>query len=70
MEFTNKDIAGTVYEQLSAKSVDCELRENTIKIKNNEVYSLLGDLKQLSNVKKIEDVSNSVKEAYIAMEEK
>ncbi len=70
VEFTNKDIAGTVYEQLSAKSVDCELRENTIKIKNNEVYSLLGDLKQLSNVKKIEDVSNSVKEAYIAMEEK
>lgn len=71
VEFNDQDNAKLAYEYLKEKSVDCEYKDYTVKIRltDGDVYSLIGDAGQLKNVKKIEDVSNSVKEAYIAMEE-
>ena len=71
VEFNNQENARATYECLKDKVADCQLKDYTLKLRltDTDVYTLIGEADQLKNVKKIEDVSNSVKEAYIAMEE-
>jgi ABC-2 type transport system ATP-binding protein len=71
VEFDSFDRASSAYKFLQEKDIDCELCDLSVKIRLSEgdIFTLLADLEGFS-IKKFEDISNSIKEAYIAMEMK
>ena len=71
IEFDSLDDASSAYNLLLEKNVDCELCDYSVKIRlsDGDILTLLIELKKFS-IKKYEDISNSIKEAYIAMEMK
>lgn len=71
VEFANSEDSIAACEALKNKGVDCEQSGSTLKIRivEGDIFDALLEIKAF-NVKKFEDISNSVKEAYLAMEKK
>lgn len=71
IEFFDKGHSQKVYDKLSKNGLTCTLQEYTVKVTvdGRDIYALLSEFKE-SPFKKIEDITYSVKEAYLDMEAK
>ena len=69
VEFDSVDNASQAYKLLQEKGVTSELDGYSVKIRlaEGDIFEVLVCLKDL-NIRKYEDISNSLKEAYIEME--
>lgn len=71
LEFFDKEQAKTVCDAFLKKGLKCDLQNYTVKvvIAEQNIYELIDEFKEYP-IKKIEDITYSVKEAYLDMEEK
>ena len=71
IEFFDKEHSQKVYDELSKKGLSCDLQDYTVKVAvdGQNIYALTSEFKEYP-VKKLEDITYSVKEAYLDMEAK
>lgn len=71
LEFFDKDHSQKVYDELSKNGLTCDLQDYTVKVTldGQNIYTLIDEFKEYP-VKKMEDITYSVKEAYLDMETK
>ena len=71
LEYLDKDHAKKTYDALSQKGLNCSLQDYIVKVvlAEQNIYDLIDEFKEYP-IKRIEDITHSVIEAYLAMEEK
>lgn len=71
LEYLDKDHAKKTYDALSQKGLNCSLQDYTVKVvlAEQNIYDIIDEFKEYP-IKRIEDITHSVIEAYLAMEEK
>ncbi len=71
LEYLDKDHAKKIYDVLSQKGLNCSLQDYIVKVvlAEQNIYDLIDEFKEYP-IKRIEDITHSVIEAYLAMEEK
>lgn len=71
LEYLDKDHAKKTYDALSQKGLNCSLQDYIVKVvlAEQNIYDLIDEFKEYP-IKRIEDITHSVIEAYLATEEK
>jgi len=71
LEYLDKDHAKKTYDALSQKGLNCSLQDYIVKVvlAEQNIYDIIDEFKEYP-IKRIEDITHSVIEAYLAMEEK